>query len=610
MEIGGRQIKELSSSIIETVFHNKFLFFTGKGGVGKTSIASASAIALAENGKRVLLISTDPASNLDEILGIKLTNHPKPVPGISSLKALNINPDKAAEEYRSRVIAPMQGKASDAEIAGLREQLSGACTIEIAAFDEFCSLITDAAVARDFDVVIFDTAPTGHTLRLLSLPKAWTGFFDINERGASCLGPHSALKTQESRFASALAALQDASKTSVVLVARPEWSTLLEASRSSQELNELGMSNQILIVNGVFIAASSSPDRLARSLQEKSRTTLARIPNPLSGLPTYFVSLKAFNTVGIEALRNLLNIGQRASIGEVSGAKMSSSIKPTFSLEKLADELANQDSGLVLVMGKGGVGKTTVAASLAVAVAKRGKKVHLSTTDPAAHLAQTIEGTLINLSVSKIDPREETKAYTEKILASKGKALDEDGLALLREDLASPCTEEVAVFHAFSKTVFEARRGIVILDTAPTGHTLLLLDAAGSYHREMLKKFEESTYGKLKTPLMMIQDPKQSKILLVTLAETTPVSEAAALQDDLRRASIEPYGWVVNRSLAASETSDPVLIQRAANECVQMDRINGGLATRFAVLPLMADEPVGLQNLLTLFESELTSSLH
>jgi arsenite-transporting ATPase len=595
-------VTKLSEATIQAAFRTKYLFFTGKGGVGKTSIASATAVTLAARGKRVLLISTDPASNLDETLGIKLTNHPTPVPQVPGLMALNIDPDAAAEEYRQRVIAPMIGKATDIEISGLREQLSGACTVEIAAFDEFAALLSDQGVASEFDTIIFDTAPTGHTIRLLSLPKAWTGFFDINERGASCLGPHSALKNQESRFAAAFDALKDPKRTTVVLVARPELSTLNEAARTSSDLLELQLTNQILVVNGVFLATDRN-DRLAQSLEEKSTVALSKVPQSIQGLPRYIVPLKPFNTVGLASLKRLL---EDAPLSErpMDAAAQTAGAKATLSLAALAKELANDEHGLVLVMGKGGVGKTTVAAALAVATAKFGKPVHLTTTDPAAHLAQTIVGTLPNLTVSRIDPKEETRLYTDKILASKGKNLDADGLALLREDLASPCTEEVAVFHAFAKTVFEARRGIVILDTAPTGHTLLLLDAAGSYHREMLKKMEENAPGKLTTPLMMLQDSTQSKVLLVALAETTPVSEAAALQDDLLRASIEPYGWVVNRSLAASSTSDPVLMQRAANEHEQLQRITDGLATRVAILPLMPDEPVGIERLEQLLARE------
>ena len=595
-------ITMLTEATILTAFKTKYLFFTGKGGVGKTSIASATAVTLAAHGKRVLLISTDPASNLDETFGIPLTNHPTIVPNVPGLMALNIDPDAAAEEYRQRVIAPMIGKATDVEISGLKEQLSGACTVEIAAFDEFAALLSDKGIASEFDTIIFDTAPTGHTIRLLSLPKAWTGFFDINERGASCLGPHSALKNQESRFAAAVEVLKDPSRTTVVLVARPELATLNEAARTSSDLRELKLTNQILVVNGVFLATGKN-DRLAQSLEKKSTAALDKVPQGIQELPRYIVPLKPFNTVGLISLSRLLEYAPAVELPKGLAAT-STEAKATLSLAALAKKLAHDEHGLVLVMGKGGVGKTTVAAALAVAVAKLGKPVHLTTTDPAAHLAQTIAGTLPNLTVSRIDPKEETRLYTEKILASKGKNLDADAMALLREDLASPCTEEVAVFHAFAKTVFEARRGIVILDTAPTGHTLLLLDAAGSYHREMLKKMEESAPGKLTTPLMMLQDSAQSKVLLVTLAETTPVSEAAALQDDLRRASIEPYGWVVNRSLAASSTSDPVLMQRAANEHEQLQRITNGLATRVAILPLMPDEPVGIELLDQLLAQE------
>lgn len=594
-----------SRSTLDNIVTTRFIFFTGKGGVGKTSIASACALVLAEQGKRVLLVSTDPASNLDETFGVKLTNHPREVPHVPRLMALNINPDLAAEEYRSRVVAPMLGKATEQEIAGLKEQLSGACTVEIAAFDEFTALISDSDLTASFDVILFDTAPTGHTLRLLSLPKAWTGFFEMNERGASCLGPHTALKSQEARFAAAMEALRDPTLTTIVLVARPENSTLREAARSSQDLRDLGLGHQLLIVNGVFMA-SGSHDPLARGLADKSSAALRNLPPALKDLPLHIVPLKAFNTVGLSALRALLD--EKQSFEDVPPTA-DAGVEPTFSLAGLAKELVAEERGLVLVMGKGGVGKTTVAAALAVAIAQEGKSVHLSTTDPAAHLAQTIEGNVPNLTISRIDPKEETRIYTEKILEAKGKALDEEGMKLLREDLASPCTEEVAVFHAFARTVFEARRSIVILDTAPTGHTLLLLDAAGSYHREMLKKFEESTPGKVKTPLMMLQDAKQSKVLLVTLAETTPVSEAAALQNDLRRASIEPYGWVVNRSLAVSATTDPLLRKRASHEQKELQRITGGLAKRLAILPLMTEEPVGVALLEKLLRAGTQSPL-
>lgn len=408
-------MKNFSTTTIQNVFNTRFIFFTGKGGVGKTSIASAVALNLADSGKSVLLVSTDPASNLDETLGLSLTNHPQQVPQVKGLDALNINPDQAAEDYRERVIAPLKTTANAIEITGLREQLSGACTVEIAAFDEFTVLLADPKTTEKYDHVIFDTAPTGHTLRLLSLPQAWTDFFDINERGASCIGPHSALKSQEDRFAMALQALQDPARTTVVLVARPEKSTLDEAARSSDALQKLGLAQQILIINGVFIA-SNKDDLLAVALEKKSAEALAHIPASITTMERFIVPLKPFNTVGLAALRHLFTDDEtdsnRTEFDRIY--ESSSQLQATFSLNTLAKDLARQGSGLVLVMGKGGVGKTTIAAGLAVAIAKQGASVHLSTTDPAAHLAKTIEGSMPNLTVSSISPFEETKAYTEK----------------------------------------------------------------------------------------------------------------------------------------------------------------------------------------------------
>lgn len=588
-----RSYETLTGKRLVASLGSRFTFFTGKGGVGKTSLACAAAVTLADGGKRVLLVSTDPASNLDETFGVSLSRAPKPIPGVPGLSALNIDPNEAAEAYRSRVIEPLIGKASQSEIDGLREQLSGACTTEIAAFDEFASLLADDATERGFDHVIFDTAPTGHTLRLLSLPKAWTHFFDINERGASCLGPHSALKSQQSRFESALTNLSDARQTSVVLVARPDRGSIQEAARTSAELSELGLKKQVLVLNAVFKARTSG-DALASKMQAAAEASIQAMPETLAGLETYVVPLRPFNTVGLPFIRRLLNTDD-----DNPSSTPAAPPKPqeTWSLAGLVDELTAQSHALVMVMGKGGVGKTTVAAALAVALAKRGVNVHLSTTDPAAHVAGTVSDTFPNLKVSRIDPRAETRAYTEKILATKGKNLDAEGREMLLEDLASPCTEEVAVFHAFSRLVMESRRGIVILDTAPTGHTLLLLDAAGSYHREMLRKMEGFAPGKAITPLMQVRDPKQSKVILVTLPETTPVSEAAELQEDLRRAGVEPAGWVINRCLSAAGVSDPLLVERAKIEVAEIARVVGGLSSKAALLPWTVEEPVGAERL-------------
>jgi arsenite-transporting ATPase len=569
----------------------RHLFFTGKGGVGKTSLSTAAALALADSGKSVLLVSTDAASNLDEMLGIELRNTPVAVPGARGLFVLNIDPDNAAESYRRRVMAQMAADTTEAERSTVREQLSGACTTEIASFDEFASLLSDGA--EDFDHIVFDTAPTGHTLRLLSLPKAWSGFLDGNDRGASCLGPHSGLKMQEARFKAALDALSDPTRTTVVLVTRPDKGAMEEAARTSEELHALGLNNQRLAINGVF-HASESTDAVASAIEAIGQQALAEMPRTLRTLPQDRVPLRTFDTVGLPALRALLGADVTPTPPGTAAVEL---IAPQQGLDALADELAAADSGLIMVMGKGGVGKTTVAAALAIGLIQRGKTVHLSTTDPAAHVAGTVDGEVPGLRVDRIDPKVETQRYVDKIMAARSSSLDAQEQALLLEDLRSPCTEEVAVFHAFSRIVSEARTSFVVLDTAPTGHSLLLMDATGAYHRQMVQEFEGHGSARVVTPLMRLQDAAYTKIILVTLPEVTPVSQAAALQDDLRRAGIEPYAWVLNKSVSAAGTHDPLLAARLSGERKQMERMAAGLAKRLFTLPWLTRPPIGFAEL-------------
>lgn len=568
-----------------------FLFFTGKGGVGKTSLSCAVALSLADRGKRVLLVSTDPASNLDEMLGVRLSGQPTAIPDAPDLFALNIDPDQAAEDYRTRVLDQIGPAATDEERATVREQLSGACTTEIAAFDEFVGLL--AGDAAGFDHVIFDTAPTGHTLRLLSLPRAWTGFLKDNERGASCLGPHSGLKMQEDRFRAALETLADPTRTSIILATRADRGAVREAARTSDELRALGLGNQSLIINGVF-HASVKGDPVADGLARDHAAVIAALPANLAALPRDEVPLRSFDMVGLPALRALFRDEVLTGAETVVPAGIDGD-----GLDVMVDELAKVGHGLVMVMGKGGVGKTTVAAAVAVGLVKRGHNVHLTTTDPAAHVSLVVDGNLDGLMVDRIDPVVETERYVEKVMATKGRDLDEADRALMREDLASPCTEEVAVFHAFSRIVVKARGAFVVMDTAPTGHTLLLLDATGAYHRQMTQDMGP-VQGRIVTPLMRLQNPDFTRVILVALPETTPVSEAASLQDDLRRARIEPWAWVVNRSLLQTGTTDPVLQKRIAGEAVQIARIRGGLARRTYMLPFYAEPPVGIPRLLAL----------
>jgi arsenite-transporting ATPase len=573
----------------------RFLFFTGKGGVGKTSLACATAVGLADRGKRVLLVSTDPASNLDEVLGQKLNGAPTPIPGADGLRALNIDPEAAAQAYRDRMVEPYRGKLPEAILRSMEEQLSGACTMEIAAFDEFARLLGEPAATADFDHVIFDTAPTGHTLRLMTLPTAWTGFLSTNTSGTSCLGPLAGLQKQRAIYEGSVAALADGARTTLVLVSRPQKAALDEAERTSGELAAIGVGNQRLILNGMFHASDSDP--LGLALEHRGAAALAAKQDFLQRQSVVEVPLRAHNLVGLPALRNLVSGGDFAPI---ESGNPDSDSPPLESLSALVDDLARSGRGVIMTMGKGGVGKTTLAAAIATELARRGFPVHLSTTDPAAHVAAAA-GQAAGLQVSRIDPQAETKAYIGQVMASAGQGLDANGRALLEEDLRSPCTEEIAVFRAFARIVAQGRDRFVVLDTAPTGHTLLLLDATEAYHREIARK-ASNLPEEVRELLPRLRDPNFTRVLVVTLPEATPVHEAAALQADLRRAQIEPFAWVINQSFSRADTRDPLLRARGAGERPFIHEVARDLARRTAIVPWVPEEPVGPARLRQLFQ--------
>lgn len=570
----------------------RFLFFTGKGGVGKTSLACASAVQLADQGKQVLLVSTDPASNVGQVFGIAIGNRITPIPAVANLAALEIDPQAAAAGYRERIVGPVRGVLPEAIVKGIEEQLSGACTTEIAAFDEFTSLLTGATGLDRYDHIIFDTAPTGHTIRLLQLPGAWNDFLEAGKGDASCLGPLAGLEKQRTQYKAAVDALADPQRTRLLLVARAQPATLREAERTHTELAAIGLSQQHLLINGVLPHSQTTHDPLAAAVYQREQAALQHLPPGLQNLPSEQIALKGFNLVGIDALRHLLS---PANATATDAAAPSTPLAAPH-LSDLMEGLAVDGHGLIMLMGKGGVGKTTIAAAIAVALAQRGWPVHLTTSDPAAHLSETLDGSLDNLSVSRIDPHAETERYRQHVLATQGAKLDAAGRALLEEDLRSPCTEEIAVFQAFSRIIREAGQKFVVMDTAPTGHTLLLLDATGAYHRDIVRQMG-SANTHFTTPMMRLQDPRQTKVLLVTLAETTPVLEAASLQADLQRAGITPWAWIINNSLAATRVSAPLLRQRAANEIIEIQRVASTHASRYAVVPLMQAEPVGVERL-------------
>jgi len=551
----------------------KYLFYTGKGGVGKTSAACATAVTLADNGKKVLLISTDPASNLQDVFSTNLSSRGTPIREVPGLVVANLDPLQAAAEYRESVIAPYRGKLPESVIVNMEEQLSGSCTVEIAAFNEFSNFITDKKAQSEYDYIIFDTAPTGHTLRMLQLPSAWTNFISESTHGASCLGQLAGLESKKAIYKKAVETLSDGKLTTLILVSRPESSPLKEAERASKELAELGIHNQILVINGVLIAHD---DNVSESLYNKQQKALVEIPAGLKDITAYSVPLRAYNITGMENVRNLLAKDNFIP----SGDTLKTADIPK--LDKVIDDLYKSGKRVVFTMGKGGVGKTSVAAAVALGLSAKGKKVHLTTTDPAAHLKFVIDENS-GISISHIDEKAELERYQNEVLAKARETMSADDVAYVAEDLRSPCTQEIAVFRKFAEIVERADNEIVVIDTAPTGHTLLLLDATQSYHKEV-KRTQGDIPETVKKLLPRLRNADETEVIIVTLAETTPVYEAMRLEEDLKRAGIATKWWVINSSMYATETTNQLLKAKASREIEWISKVDEISDGHFAVI--------------------------
>ncbi len=557
----------------------KYLFFTGKGGVGKTSIACATAVTLADNGQKVLLVSTDPASNLQDVFSTALDGKGVPIAEVPGLVVANLDPIQAAAQYRESVVAPYRGKLPESVIINMEEQLSGSCTVEIAAFNEFTNFITDESAAKEYDHIIFDTAPTGHTLRMLQLPSAWSNFISESTHGASCLGQLSGLEDKKEMYKQAVNTLANGKLTTLVLVSRPESSPLKEAERASKELADLGVHNQLLIINGVL---PTFDDDISESLHAKQQKAIADMPDELNDLAAYFVPLRAYNITGMENVRNLL---QKDSF-TISGEILHTTDIPT--LRKVIDDLDASGKKVIFTMGKGGVGKTTIAAAIALGLSAKGKKVHLTTTDPAAHLKFVMDETS-GITMSHIDEKEELRRYQEEVLRKARETMSADDVAYVEEDLRSPCTQEIAVFRAFAEIVERAENEVVVIDTAPTGHTLLLLDSTQSYHREV-KRTQGDIPEAVKKLLPRLRNTHETAVIIVTHAETTPVYEAMRLEEDLKRAEIATKWWVINSSLYATETSNLLLRAKASHEIEWINKVDELSHGNFAVIRWRAED--------------------
>lgn len=542
----------------ENIKLNKYLLFTGKGGVGKTSIASSLAINLADQGKKVILVSTDPASNLQDIFDTDLDDKIRDIDKVKNLKLANFEPEKALEDYKESVVGPQRGKLPDEVIEAMEEQLSGSCTTEVAAFKEFTSFIADEELAAEYDHIIFDTAPTGHTLRMLELPSAWTNFLDNNKYGASCLGQLSGLDEERGIYKKAVDNLADSELTSLILVSRPIETALKEAARTSNELHEIGIDNQIHIINGML---DSYDDDLSTAIYNMQKRDVEAMPEGLKDLETYYIPLKPYNTSSIENLRKFFS----DDIEEKMESSVTIDTSKISRLEDVVDDLYKNDKKVILTMGKGGVGKTTIAAAIALALNEKGQKVHLATTDPADHLKYIISERE-NLTISYIDEDKELESYREEVLGkAKEDGASEEDIDYIEEDLRSPCTQEIAVFRAFADIVDKSEDEIVVIDTAPTGHTILLLESTESYNRE-ISRSQGDVPESVKKLLPRLKDKDYTEVLIIALAEATPYYEAKRLKEDLDRAEIFNKWWIINSSYFASGSQNEILKARADQE--------------------------------------------
>ena len=579
----------------------KFLFFTGKGGVGKTSVASALSYTLSLENKKVLLVSTDPASNLQDIFQQALTNTPVLIEGTSHLYALNLDPIQAAEDYKNQMVAPYRGKLPETVIQSMEEQMSGACTVEIAAFNQFSAILTDASVQQNFDVIVFDTAPTGHTLRLLQLPMAWTGFLADNTSGASCLGPLAGLEGQKVMYKKAVEVLADGNQTTLMLVTRPEISPLREAARASIELEAIGIKNQQLLVNGVF-EPSDANDLYAKVYKERQQASLLQMPAQLTQYPIYSLPLAPFSITNLERMEKWIT---DKPLEETISTEPIRQITTT-SLQQMISNYIENPKRVIFTMGKGGVGKTTVAALVALGLANKGKRVHLTTTDPAAHLSWVLGDELPeNLTMSSIDPKKVLATYKEEVLSKARETMNEDGLSFVQEDLESPCTEEIAVFRAFANVIEAHQDEVVVIDTAPTGHTLLLLDSSESYHKEISRSSGEVPVA-VQHLLPTLRNPEETSVIITTLPEATPVYEAERLQQDLQRAGLTVHFWVINQSFSLIQTNDHLLKRKIISEQKWMERVDSLSNSHTVLIPWSLKEPKGLEGLHYLLQEEQT----
>jgi arsenite-transporting ATPase len=607
-----------------------FIFFSGKGGVGKTSMACTAAVRLADEGKRTLLVTTDPASNLADVFEQAIGHQVTPIDGVPNLWAMEIDPDRAAQEYRDRALAPIRAAFPAQMVQVIEEQMSGPCTTEVAAFDRFTDFL-DLPVGggQSFDTVIFDTAPTGHTLRLLELPAEWSQSIDAAAagNGQTCIGPAAAIQDAKHKYERALAAMRDPAQATFTFVLHPEAIAIKETKRAIAELGKLGIHTHQLIVNSI-IPVEETGNQLfaARSLMQQGylRQIAAELP-----LPTRRMALLPGEIKGVERLRavgRLFFDGQAEKVAASAPLRSGrQTVLATSQLGIMERLVPNGHNRTVFFAGKGGVGKTVASCTTAVWLARQGYRTLLLTTDPAAHLGDVL-GVPVgdtpapvpgvpNLWAAKIDPKVAAEAYKARILEdARRRGRPPEALSVMAEELDSPCTEEMAAFDRFIDYASQKDWPVIVFDTAPTGHTLRLLELPVDWSQQLdIKIFasvdssaaDDVAKARFGEVIAMMRDPERSTFAFVMYPEATPILEAGRAVDELRTVGIEPGLVVANMVIPEGQATTPFTQARRAMQVKYLAE----MTTRFPVpvvqIPLLPGEVKGLDMLAELGEQVL-----
>lgn len=594
----------------------EYLFFSGKGGVGKTTMACATAVAEADAGRKTLIVTTDPASNLADVFEQPIGHQVTPIAGVPNLWAMEIDPDKATEEYRERILGPFRAIMPEDVVKVLEEQFQSPCTTEMASFDRF----VDFMDRGDFDLVIFDTAPTGHTIRLLELPVDWSRHIEESAKGSgqTCLGPVQAIQESKAKYDRAIALLTNPAHTRFIFVLQPEQTAIFETERSAKELQGIGVQSQELIVNGILpVEACDQPFfRKRHEMQQRHQAEIrSRFP-----LPIREMLLRDGEVKGIASLREVAEAlrgdgsGSLASVArevEPIGEVIPSSLPASELLKLLTPQ--NGTGKAVFFTGKGGVGKTVVSCAAALCLARQGVRALLLTTDPAAHIGQVLDvpvgdrpapvPSTPGLWGARIDAKQATEEYKARILAEAKGRYSEDMLLAIREELESPCTEEMAAFDKFLAYLDSAEYDVVVFDTAPTGHTLRLLELPFDYSQQVKLMVTTTQQGgalraetqdRFNRVIARLRDPERTVFAFVLYPESTPVVEAYRASQDLAAAGIPTQFVVANQVIPADLATNSFFRSRQAMQTRYLREVERRFGVPVVVLPLMDQEIRGL----------------